>query len=133
MIFFISIFLLSLFVKMVSFAPLLILVYLYLSAKKSVVLWGLILGLLWDLFLVFPLGFFASLFLFFLLILELYSKKYSINNPVFIFTALSIFSIYLHRLVGGQLSFVFVLFFLICSLVLIWKLWRLSEHKKSRV
>lgn len=94
------------------FVPLFL--YIYLFIKKSPILPWLIfgLGLLGDLFWVFPLGYSSTLFSLFLLITALYSQKYNLHNQLLLFIWLSVISLVMLKLAGLPFSVNHVLVFL---------------------
>ena len=83
----------SLFWQSLIFAPLFFLVFLLVAYRKLLILGLLIWGLLLDLFWVWPLGSWGLFLGLFVLLIYLYSTKYSYYNQTFLLVILLIFSI----------------------------------------
>lgn len=113
--------------------PFFLLIYVYMFVPWITVPALLLTGFLLDVYLVLPLGLCGATFSLLLLVLELYSKRYSATNPLFLFGYLAFFS------VGWSIIFVGIprvndiVFFLAAFLVIALRLRKQREMQKHFV
>ena len=104
------------------FAALFFLLYIYIFHQKASFLSAIIIGLLADLFWVFPIGFSSLLFLIFLLALHLYCRKFNHLNQVFLLLFLLLSSAIMLKITNLELNswhiFIFACLFVYLSTLL---------------
>lgn len=111
----------SFFLQPFFIIPLFFVLYLYLLNKNLSILLALIIGFMFDLFWVYPLGLTGIFLLVFILLFELYSQKYNPYNQLFLFVYLTVSTLVYYKFTNLTTNFLSVIPIFIISYIVLFQ------------
>jgi hypothetical protein len=113
--------LISFFVQSFFVIPLFFILHLYLINKNTALLTAIIVGFVIDMFWVYPLGQTGLFLLVFILLFELYSKKYNPYNQLLLFIYLALSSIVYYKFTALTTHFLSIIPIFIVSYIVLFQ------------